>query len=903
MEQLYYVLTQVKDQSEVDKFVQEQYSNSEFGNVLFQVLHKDPSESTPKYDSVFLSKCCFLLKNWAKINWTDMKEEQKDQFFEILKTLILNTQGPHVIYLSDAFIEVAEREYKVKNGNLQLFKKNYDNFFNALSEPQSYSSDQLSALLNIIKFASYSFKAARLDVDPSEPQILFTKIMECIIPYLENHSLLESKEGCKILELVLDCFRYTFFKAKPPIESAAAPLSFSESIESEFIKQSFSNVQLVCVAVRFLKKFYMSKYTKESFSESIQQILQTHFELLSSALEFKVKDDNPDYYLISLILQVIMLFKEDISPEQNVIDIFLASSKLSNDEKSDFIENPNLFYYDIYQNLYVNEKKNPSRLAPSIIASFCVDNDEASFNIISYLISLQPSENVIRCLGRCIKTSEKIEEDEEGKEQKIANLPPNITSYYADLIQNPEYHQDPIIVSSILDFLRYLVPHLPVEQNSAIMDVLPRYFEEYKEINVVITLATRLLKNLIKAGIFPFDDAIKVIIHTLENSFTKHGHDCIKLMSNISKDLVSQYSDEVLEEVFCNILNEMDDFNNDEDDNEEEDKIDKQELEMNNIDSNLKFCGDLIFSNGAHLVKPHLIEIVKKIFEFDQDCYLVDNLVYLLRSIFKSGSQLIPEFIGPIIEACQTDPWDSHSYYLIQPFFQLITDKPEDFVGLKICSFLAEFCMKILTNQEMEEENYWFFGTLLSWMIILDSKNNHELEEENIQLIFQCGVTICSDEDSKIEIVLSFLEILASIAVSYKIFPNEEIVEHMVNAVKSNWALRICQKQLYIIFFLSLTDAQNNVADWAVPLAFDLMNKMAEQASFSNEEKYFSEQEYPVEFDFLILPFDFRSPVESFPINQMTKSALQHCSQEIVAKINQEFHNIISQFDDAGKTE
>ena len=205
--------------------------------------------------------------------------------------------------------------------------------------------------------------------------------------------------------------------------------------------------------------------------------------------------------------------------------------------------------------------------------------------------------------------------------------------------------------------------------------------------------------------------------------------------------------------------------------------------------------------------------------------------------------------------------------------------------------------MKILTNQEIKEKgNYFNFATLLSWIIILDSQNNKEIGDEGIQTIFQCCETVCLDDNTPHELILCFLEILASIGVAYQIFPNPEIIERMEVAINSNWILRICQKQLYTAFFLSLANAQNDAADRAVFNAFILMNKMDEQREFEDDEEYFDSLSFPIELSYLTFPFPFNSPFDEFPITEMTVSGLNLCSSETIENIRQNFQNIFNQF-------
>ena len=72
MEQLYHIIKIETDEEVRTQYVQEQFNNSEFGNILFQVLENVSSQSIPDDGLDFLSTCCGLLNRWAKINWHNL---------------------------------------------------------------------------------------------------------------------------------------------------------------------------------------------------------------------------------------------------------------------------------------------------------------------------------------------------------------------------------------------------------------------------------------------------------------------------------------------------------------------------------------------------------------------------------------------------------------------------------------------------------------------------------------------------------------------------------------------------------------------------------------------------------------------------------------------------------------
>ncbi|KAK8899876.1 hypothetical protein M9Y10_002199 [Tritrichomonas musculus] len=879
MERLYNVLTNEHDQNQITQFTLEQNNNPNFGSILFQALQNNSAE-IPHDNPTFLIKCCFLLKNWAKINWENMDINQKNEYFDSLKKLIISKQEAYVLNLSDAFIDIADRELRLKSNNCKIYEVHYNDFFNLLSSPQSCSMQQIIAVLHIIDFASHRYNKSE-GHDYDEISFFLSKVVEVILPYLGNEQLLLSQEGCDILGLALSIFIHPFIIVKPPIENEfSIPFKFSETIEINYINHTFSNAHLLCSVVRFLNHAYKSTY-KKIFRQNAINILQTNFQLLSIALEPTADNQELDYYLISKILQIIEQFKTYITPHQNIIDLLLQSAKLTPTDITNFNCNPNMFYYNVYYTVYIFDHNDPPFLSRTILSFVFSKNSHIKYKFIEYLISLPPSENVIRCLGFCIN-SKKIfdeEEDMEEEEEEAGNefiLPNSITPYYTELIQNPKYHQDPFMITSILDLIRYLVPFIPNEQKMYLMQILPNYFVAYHEYLIITLFCIRLLKKLIGPDIPPFENAIQFIIQSLPNSFTPDWLKCIKRMIQFWPNTVIPYVDIFLKDIFDNF-------------NESLSKIllnaDQEDMETENVESNLQSCANLISCAGPSIVKPYFLEIVKNIFENDLTD-LIDDLVVFLTAVFHSGSQLIPDFMKLIIGACQQDIWKGHSGNLLRPFFELVSSNPQLFIELNMCKFLAEFCIKMLTNEITDCGNWLDFGCFLAWVIIIDGQNKNEIDQNDIQNIIQCGTTIIRIGNAKAELISSFLEILASIAVSRNIYPDESVVNLMVNSVKSNLIVRVCQKQLYIIFFLNFAIAQNNFADQFVPVAFHLINEMIIQ---KNTERYFDKIKIPREFHNLTFDFPFRSPIESFPLSQILFQALQFCQKEIVAKIQESY--------------
>ncbi|OHS99594.1 hypothetical protein TRFO_33922 [Tritrichomonas foetus] len=854
MEELIYILTQVDDQSpQVAQYIQQQYNNPNFGSILFSALTE---KSDMNFD--FLQKCVYILKDWTKVNIRNLSPEYLAFHFNTLKHLILSNHS-QLVSLSFVFIDTAS---SIKSSH--IYEVHYNDFFDHIS----FTFPLLTSLINIFEFASRKYKKS-LNCDPSEPISFLAQYNQKIFPILGNHQILQETEGIDVVRKILIIFKNTFFRTNLPIEEAKNMIQYIQTIQQAYINKAFQNTQLVKTTISVMKEFYMKKKLYLTFQENASNILLTHFQMLSCALDPEMIFDSS---LLSSILKIIEIYSKYIPVQQETVNILLTASKLTQSDIDNFTQNPNIYYYDIYDTTAVEAMMAP-RIARSLISNIVSEQPQ----LLLYLMSLQPDEHIVRCISFCVKVLF----------AEHNQLPEQLMSYYMNLLNmihesmnsNGNRNTNLLFVTAVLDLIRYMVPSLPIEHNSKLMEILPSFFKSENEI--ICIFACRLFKKLIKNDIFPFDGAIHVLVHFLPRCFTSHVFKSIQLMMKIQKEIVLPYSDSVLEALFESFDMAFENVNTDD--------LDQAERSIDTISHNLDFCTMLIESTGAYLIKPYFLTVIKNIFENEvTDC--ADNLCNMLSATFLTGSQLIPQFIQIIMEYLNNDSaWDGFIYSLFDPFFALLSSFPEAFIQLNISSVLIEFCIHQIVNPKSKDlDTILKLGSFITWLILIDDRID-------IEPIVQCGNALFNTENVDFRFIFSFLNIFAAISLTRKVFFDQSIIQKMYEAANRNYFLLIWQKKLFIRFFLALVDHDHSSAETFVPLIFHLLNEERLQM-LGTDGEYLFDQSYPNELSALVNEKEFESPLVKFSFIEMIITALQLLQQSTIQKIQTQYPEVFAQY-------
>ena len=878
MDEFLHVLSNFEDNELVYHYTNDQFNNLEFGKMMFFALHGN-IPNLEKCNKNSYSLCCFLLGRWTKMNLNRLQSDYLVFHFQSIKELILENHQCSLL-LSDILIETAkQRKF------YEIYSTHYQDFFQNIE----ITFPKLPAIINILKFAAKHFKRAANYYGESDLNLFLQNVNQFILPIIGNPDLHNSDYGFSILKQILSVFKYPFIRAGLPLENASTIFQFLEKVQQAYINNEIKQekqLDLVLGSVCFMKSFYKNKKYSKIFKQNSENILQIYFQILFVAVNDMIVNHTTKYnsLFLSSILQVLELYVKNIPLQHNIIDLILEVSKLSQQDIDNFTQNPNLFYYDIYDTEPLDNLSVP-RLGRSLIYSIfqksIQSNDsekmQFGFQSVQYLLSKPPAENIIRCIGILGNIFDGSPND------LIIN---QICQYYMTLLSNNR--QDPLFVAAILDLIARYVPFQEIEQNSKLMETLPHFMNS--KFDIICINACFLFQQLINNDIFPFDGAINVLVDFLPRCSTGHVFDSIRKMLEIQKEIVLPYSESLLDGLFDSFSMAFQQIASED--------IEQEENGERTIEENLDFYTMLLKSTGSYLVKPFFLDITKEIFDRElTDCH--ENLKDMLSSIFITGSALIPQFIQIIFEHVSdySSVWNNFIGELCDPFYALISLQPETFIQLNISQFLIEFCMKVLTHSSIPDSDIILdIGTLLSWIILLDTR----IEQSVLMTIKEASksVLLKPSEAKDICYLSCFLDIYAAISFSRKIVPEPQIIEEMIQAVQHNWALRIQQKQLYIrlFFFLALNTSSINpeLPEQLINIAFHLINQENLQAN-DPEDEYIYEQSYPNQLSSLSLRLPYNSPVLNYSYIELIMPALKVLSESSVALIQAQYPEIFHQ--------
>ncbi|OHT15099.1 hypothetical protein TRFO_14451 [Tritrichomonas foetus] len=851
-------------QARLAQFINIKIQSPDFGNSLFDILQNTQIEIPHQ----ILQLCCNILKLWAKVQFPKMTFDMKLLFFKTLKKLILDNH-PTINDLSIVYIDIAASE----KGEFQFFESDIYDFFNKLSANPPLI--QLNALTNIVLYFSKRYKRAA-GFEGCEPTLLFKRVIHIFEPILNNIELLGIPEGHIILCKALSIFKNLFFRVHTNIHKASLFLNFAKNVLISYCERKLSNeYKLVSRSCSFLNAFYSKHCYKKVFIENVNEILHQHFIMISITLE----NSRNDTFLIFSILRVIETFRKFIPSNPETLSIILNTAKLSPIDIEEFSHSPNIFYYNVYAKNKHCESNSLCQISRSLIFSMIKSNP----SLFQVLLSFPPDEHVIRCTGYCLDAL-----------PNPISLNIDIFKYCEPLFStpnnsNPENNYNnifemKIVLCAHLDFLRHFLKFASNENKMNLMlTIVPKFLigirnleNEQNDTNFLLSLfACKIFKKLLKENIPPFDHAIEALVNLLPKCFsTSVVLESVQMLISIQKDTVLPYSEKVLIEVLDSLEFTISQYIESNDANQIENS---SEL----ISSNLRLSALLIESTGSFLVSPRLFPIIEAIFKYSiTDC--CEEFSYLLTSIFSTDSQLIPPLTQIWFSYAMNDSWNGFVDQLIEPFFQFVSKQPNLFLSLNITEQIEEVCLGYLieTNSEhIISEKLYKFSTLLVWTFLVDSK---------IDVIpaLQCIQMICSIDYLNIQYYASFFDIMAAITIIKKMPPpDQHLLSRMIESTKQNWPIKLHQKRLYAIFYLTLSLLIPNESNFYFTLGITVLNEEKIQENVGNDT-FFHLRTIPFDLSHMTFDEDYNqnyvSPIYTFDIDGLVSQVIQICHPEIV---------------------
>ena len=841
-------------QNRLAEFINLQFQNPNFGNIIFEIL-TNPAFNENK---TILTLCCNILKSWAKIQLPNMNFDEKKVFFQTLKTLILNNH-PAIEDLSIIFVD------SVMNGdaNTKYFETDIFDFFNKIT--QGTPMHQICALINIVFYISKHYKRASR-YEACEPSLLFVRVNNVIIPFFKDYSMLETPEGCYILIKSLSIYKHLFHRVKAGIQQANELINFSQNIilmfsQRNIILCSDFGLKLVGQCCRFLNSFY-SKF-KKTFTENADMVLNI-LNVYLSVLAISLEISRNEAFLISSILRGIEIFRKYLISNHQTLMLILEASKLTEIDQEEYFHSPNIFYCNVYSNSGFASSNSAAHISRSLIFSMIKQNPA----LFQDLILMPIEEHIVRCTGYCI----------DALPDKDYSNDINIFEYSSSLFIN-NINVSPLLIVSHLDFIRHFIRFLSFEIKQQIMESIIIKFLCYESDLLIQFFACKLFKTLMKNEVPPFENSIVVLVNFLPRCFSPLALNSVRILFDLQRDPVLPYAEKVLYSIFEILQQSIAQYLG---------STDAIQIEnaSNIISSNLTLIGDIISSLGNILIPSDLLLIASTIFENGiTDC--CDDLVVFLTSIFSTSSPDIYPFVQLWLNKAILPTWIGFLDALIEPFFSLISHSPELFVNFNITYQIEEICLEKLINYNTSSDSLYKYSTILSWIIIIDPNADAIAPLECSQYILSQG--LCN-----IQVSADLFDIIASLTISRKSEPpNHQLIDNIIIAVNQNCFLKLYQKRLYSLFFLTLTalgKGENFVLN-----AFSILKEEHNQRKLGSLN-YLSQISYPLEFENSIFDINDKliSPIERINIKELIVSALNACSQNTISLIKNQYSDLFA---------
>ena len=842
MEELLHYLSQAQNP---DENVQKQLYNYtcsnikkiEFGSLIFELFEQDLSNSM----FVIISG---LLRNWAFQNWEKLGLEAKHMFFEKLKNFIIQNHR-FAVHISNIFIDVAKKEFT----DSHIFEPIIFEIFKNIQLYQNLN--HLLAMMNLVGYMAKRYKYSS-EIATCEISLLLQKIIDTTFIFFDNLEFLQTIEGCEIMQLVLSSFMTFFFKCKPSFEFAITPLNYVQNTISLYISQGIivKNVSFIGYCLRFYGKF-IEKFESCSFiSEKIPLISQ----LINNLLLIMLRDFNNNSYVIATILETIILLEDKICINNDVINLVLNATKLSQQDVENFDENPLIYYIEIYSKKFSSfDKLHPRILSCRIISNFLQSSKELAI----FLLKSQPEEYILRCISFSFEIYEQYE------------MIPQVLDYLKLIF--PLEEGSPEFLIAKLDLIKSCVPFFDYETKLSLINTIPSLLNTNQ--SLIQIFASRLLISLMKNDVIPDEYISQILINLLPYCPTNHVSKALTLMVKAIPNIVLPQSEIVVSILIEKIKNEMFLLNSND--------LDEDYKANEDIEQNIILISQVINSAGKSLVNSEILNIIYEFLNQDDSQFLC-YIIPLYKSILDSGSQYIQYFFSIFFESYKnnTKLFIENFDDIFLPIFSFISKFPKIFLELNISNTLIHLLTSIFDNPCSFDIIFMLSG-LISWIIQLDSN-------VDIETTLEIALILHSNEND-ISSKICSMNIYASCYVMKRIKPDLQIINEMIEL--NHFFFQKYQKHLFAFLFLYLAANDKTNADNFLNLSFKLISDeyVMRQMNEKQIQDYFDSQNYPDCISTLSIEIPYLSPIEQRNYNEVMSSSLQNCSSNALQHFKQQF--------------
>lgn len=480
--------------SESLEFIDKMIETPDTINLFFQILSIDDT------DNNIIVCVCRLIKKWWQRQKNEIDSATKSMIFGFFHEIF---QSSHfTVFTADLFIYLSS---SIDEDDSELIDET--NGFISLVLASLNIEMSIDILFPCLQVLHYGFKNRGM-CSNSELVNSFCETSSAIVNlFIERGTF--SQNECSVVLKIFNCLKYC---AEIDLPHVAQFKEYSEYFIELFLTNNdlfTNNWKLFAASLWFLSIKLMPEQSQELVAKMLSMLQFIHSLGIT--------------HLTSVLVDCLVMKVKYLQPDEETFALLVSAAEMNDEIKQTFDENPEEYYSAVYQaNGYIY---NCNRLLWILSSS----NNE----LLDILLSLEPNETIMRCVGYLSQQYQNCGKSEELKE------------WIQQIIDCVE---EPIDVSALCYLIKQSLGLYSKEEIQEIAStLLPQFFDVESE--VILKQACKLAKNMSRiSGIIIPDELVEIIIQLMQSPVSRFAISAFLqiVQSNASNDeLLKQHAADI----------------------------------------------------------------------------------------------------------------------------------------------------------------------------------------------------------------------------------------------------------------------------------------------------------------------------------------------------------------------
>jgi hypothetical protein len=589
------------------------------------------------------------LLDFVRRHWQTFSVPSRKSLFQSMAAIIISGDVP-ARWIADAYVELC----CFAPADAECYEPPIFEVLNRL--PQARDVCHCVAILTLIQFLARKYKFVKPGREASEPTLLLNRVVDTTFGFYGNGELIESVEGCQILEMSLKAFKALFIRCRGSPELLATPIHFCRVLVTEIGNGRFVESRLLARALKVFSCARM-KWTKGPCAGEGPGIAELLLQLLHYLANVRCEDD----YLVASLLRVLCEFLKFVPSSQGLVDDLMACASLTDQDRREFEANPLLFYSSVYSEWTDQDTAHPRLMARHLLEQLVSESEE----VARYLLTRPVDECLLRCLG-----------------------------FFVPIVDSPDFMRD-----ALESVTRSVGNAGPIEAAARVhllakcADQFPLAFGESTALAAISSdfivlkiMGSELLCALVKLGASPSELVVQHLIDFFPTCPTFHAGHALSAITRAAPSLILPRAAFVVDSLLELVQADVSQLASTDANDDHEDAL----------MADLRLLASLV--HGSQFVPDALLSLIGFILATDLSEWegVYDSLGILLRETFLSGAPRTQEILRLLLDSvADRDYLHDFLRVLLEPIQALIGADPSAFVEFGVSEGIIELCTRL----------------------------------------------------------------------------------------------------------------------------------------------------------------------------------------------------------------